>query len=288
MLQVARLAPRLLGGSAELVSQFLLSQLQPDGGFQDRAGDSDLYYTVFGLEGLLALQTPIPSSRIAAYLRTFGDGDELDFIHLTCLARCWVALPPPYRGELPRDAILNRMESYRSTDGGYDHEPGSEMGTIYGCFMALAAYQDLGALPPEPERMLPCIDRLRTDDGGYANQDDLPLGLTPSSSAAAALYRHLDRTPPPGLDRWLLDRAYPDGGFFAIPHAPMPDLLSTAVALHALSGMKADISDVKEACLDFIDSLWTNKGGFYGNWADDTLDCEYTYYGLLALGHLSL
>jgi len=33
--------------------------------------------------------------------------------------------------------------------------------------------------------------------------------------------------------------------------------------------------------------LWTNRGGFYGNWLDDTLDCEYTYYGLLALGHLS-
>ena len=33
---------------------------------------------------------------------------------------------------------------------------------------------------------------------------------------------------------------------------------------------------------------WTNAGGFYGSWADNTLDCEYTYYGLLALGHLSL
>ena len=42
------------------------------------------------------------------------------------------------------------------------------------------------------------------------------------------------------------------------------------------------------ALLDFIDTLWTNRGGFYGNWTDDVLDCEYTYYGLLALGHLSL
>ena len=29
-------------------------------------------------------------------------------------------------------------------------------------------------------------------------------------------------------------------------------------------------------------------GGFHGNWSDDYLDCEYTFYGLLALGHLSL
>ena len=37
-----------------------------------------------------------------------------------------------------------------------------------------------------------------------------------------------------------------------------------------------------------FDSLWNAAGGFHGNWTDDTLDCEYTYYGLLALGHLSL
>ena len=56
MLQVARLAPRQLGESRDLVAAFLRSCLNPDGGFQNRTGDSDLYYTVFGLEGLIALQ----------------------------------------------------------------------------------------------------------------------------------------------------------------------------------------------------------------------------------------
>ena len=40
-------------------------------------------------------------------------------------------------------------------------------------------------------------------------------------------------------------------------------------------------------CLDFLDSLWTNQGSFYGHWADHHLDAEYTFYGLLALGHLA-
>jgi hypothetical protein len=57
--------------------------------------------------------------------------------------------------------------------------------------------------------------------------------------------------------------------------------------LHALAGMHADLEPIKERCLDFIDTLWTSKGAFYGNWADDVTDCEYTYYALLALGHLS-
>ena len=73
-----------------------------------------------------------------------------------------------------------------------------------------------------------------------------------------------------------------------MPHAPMPDLLSTATALHTLAGLQVPLESVKEPCLDFIDTLWTNEGAFHGQWADDHVDCEYTYYGLLALGHLSL
>lgn len=74
----------------------------------------------------------------------------------------------------------------------------------------------------------------------------------------------------------------------ASPLTPMPDILTTAVTLHALDGLQADWHSVKEDCLDFIDTLWDNRGGFYGHWADDALDAEYSYYGLLALGHLSL
>ena len=50
--------------------------------------------------------------------------------------------------------------------------------------------------------------------------------------------------------------------------------------------MQADLSAVKEPCIDFVDSLWSGRGSFHGHWADDELDSEYTFYGLLALGHL--
>ena len=68
---------------------------------------------------------------------------------------------------------------------------------------------------------------------------------------------------------------------------PVPDLLSTATALHALAGMEVSFEPIKERCLDFVDTLWTGKG-FCGHWADDVVDTEYTFYALLALGHLSL
>jgi prenyltransferase beta subunit len=288
MLQVARLAPKLLGDSTDLVADFLISQLNDDGGFAGRDGRSDLYYTVFGLEGLSALRADLPVSRAANYLRSFGDGVDLDFVHLTCLARCWAALPRPLREGAPREALLLRLEDYRSSDGGYDAEPGSEYGTIYGCFLASGAYQDLQGDVPEVSRMLGCLQSLRSSDGGYSNQRDAPVGLTPSTAGAATLLRNLGAPPDRSIGDWLLARCHEQGGFFATPDAPLPDLLSTATALHALVGLHIELEPIKDGCLDFIDSLWTSRGAFFGHWADDAVDCEYTYYGLLSLGHLSL
>lgn len=287
MLQVARLAPKLLNDSTDLVGTFLRSQLSHDGGFLDRDGKSDLYYTVFGLEGLIALRADSPAERTAIYLRSFGDGADLDFVHLTCLARCWAALPSPLRDEVPRAPLLSRLEQYRSTDGGYDTEPAAEWGTVYGCFLALGAYQDLRAEMPDVDRMLRCLSSLRAADGGYSNYRGAAEGLTPATAAVATLLRNVGHPVDGSLGKWLLRRCHERGGFLATPTAPMPDLLSTATALHALSGLHVDLDEIQDLCLDYLDSLWTNRGGFFGHWEDDALDCEYTYYGLLALGHLS-
>lgn len=287
MLQVARLSPKQLGESRQLVTGFLQTQLHKDGGFQDRAGNSDLYYTVFGLEALIALGADLPVASAGAYLRGFGDGDGLDFVHLCCLARCWANLGREL-SQVPVNSILARIESHRAADGGYSTAAEEEHGSVYGCFLAMGAYQDLRRDLPEARGILRCLTHLRADDGGYANQGGSPMGLTPSTAAAATLIRHLGEEAPAELGEWLLSRCHKEGGFFATPAAPIPDLLSTATALHALSGMKVPFDSVREPCLDFLDSLWTNSGGFYGNWTDDAVDCEYTYYGLLALGHLSL
>lgn len=288
MLQVARLAPKLLGDSTALVETFLRSKLNPDGGFADRSGSSDLYYTVFGLEGLLALRVDLPITQVAGYLESFGDGRDLDFVHLACLARAWAALPAARRASVPVDAILAKVETYKTPDGGYAGESGKDDGTLYGVFLALGTYQDLGREIPDAAGLLRCAAKLKADDGGYSNQADVPQGLTPSTAAAVTLFRTLSAPIPRELGPWLLARHRPEGGFFATPLAPIPDLLSTATALHALVGMHANIEPIREACLDFIDTLWTADGGFHGHWADDVLDCEYTYYGLLALGHLSV
>lgn len=288
MLQVARLAPKLLGDSAELVVRFLQSRLHPCGGFLDRDERPDLYYTVFGMEGLVALQAGLPIETIAKWLTTYGDGAELDFVHLCCLARCWAGVGLERLASAQREAIARGIERYRTPDGGYHQAPGRQSGSAYGGLLAGSAYEDLGIAVPAPEQLALSFLALRTPDGAWSNERGQTLGSTTATAAATAFYRHAGLPVPAELGRWLLAQCLPDGGFLAFPKAPLPDLLSTAVALHALAGMETDFSAIKEPCLDFIDSLWSAEGGFHGNWTDDVLDPEYTYYGLLALGHLSL
>ena len=289
MLQVARLAPKLLGESAALVEAFLRSRMTPEGGFLDRNDKPDLYYTVFGLEGLQALLIdPSKKADVRPWLTSFGDGERLDFVHLCCLARCWANAGLDDLPMASREALALRIEAFRCADGGYHQAPGRSKGSAYGCLLAWGAYQDLGGLPPEPWRMAECMGGLRTPDGAWSNEPNVPVGSTTATAAMVALHRHLDMAPPAEAVDWLMRQCLPNGGFLAFPVAPLPDLLSTAVALHALDAVQADFSRLKEPCLDFVDSLWDATGGFHGNWTDDMLDCEYTYYGLLALGHLSL
>ena len=290
MLQVARLAPKLLGESAELVRHFLQSQQNEDGGFQDRSGKSDLYYTVFGLDGLLALQAEVPRTRIATYLKSFGDGEGLDFVHLCCLARAWAAVSTAglKHAELPSAVILRRLEAFRARDGGFHYTRGCESGSAYAAFLAVGAYQDLKADLHDSMRLVQSLKFLETNDGAWANERSVKIGSTNATAAAITTLRNLNVPVNQSAGDWLLARSHPDGGFLAAPGAPIPDLLSTATALHALAGLQVAFDGVKEKCLDFIDTLWTNEGAFHGQWADDDVDCEYTYYGLLALGHLSL
>lgn len=289
LLQVARLAPRLLADSTELVRDFYRRQFNPLGAARDRGGHPDLYYTIFAIAGAQALDVPIPGDATRAWLQSHGDGEQLDFVHLGALARCWAALGPDLPPAPLIDALLARIEAFRKPDGGYDGDPRLPHGTAYGAFVALGAYQDLGRTPPRILDLVRSLKRLETPDGAWSNAPNLPTGALNATAGAVTLVRHLGFPVNPAVGDWLLAQQHPSGGFLAVPRAPIPDLLSTATALHALACLDRRLpSQVHERCLDFIDTLWTADGGFHGHWADDHLDAEYTYYGLLALGHLSL
>lgn len=289
MLQVARLAPSILGEEASgLIRDFILSLQQECGGFADRDEDADLYYTSFAIDALTALQTPLPEESLKTFLdKKLAEVDELDFVHLCCLARCYSSL-----AEKPAPAklapVFKKIETYRCANGGYNQAEDSEKGSAYASFLAYGAYSDHQLELPNAEGVASSLSELLTPTGAWANDVELPVPNIPATAAAITLARNLRLPIPEETTPWILSCLHPAGGFVPFPQAPLPDLLTTAVALHALDGLQVDFENQKDGLLDFVDSLWTAEGGFHGSWEDDDLDIEYTYYGLLALGHLAL
>ncbi len=288
MLEVAARAAKYLESDAtKSISSFVLSKRNPDGGFRGRGGqDSDLYYTVFGAATLRATGSLKALLRLARYIKSFGSGEGLDFTHLACLARLRAGL---MRFSIfGKGQVLQRLEEYRSQDGGYNHsEKEAAHGTSYAAFLALLAYIDMKRPLPDANRLLESLKKLRSDDGGYSNHTESANGSTNATAAAVMVHRLVGKELEDGVSEWLLARHHLKGGFLANPSAPVPDLLSTASALFALDAMNVDLAPVREACIEFVESLWHDSGGFCGNLLDDVPDCEYTFYALLALGCLS-
>jgi hypothetical protein len=277
----------MLGDSVDLIRAFTARQFNEEGAAGDRDGKPDLYYTIFALACAQALDVPVPGERTRAWLTGFGDGSALDLVHLGALARCWAATGGASREV--KAALLSRFEKFRQPDGGYHSQPATGYGTANDAFVALGAYEDLGAKPPRVLELIRGLKRLETDDHAWSNAPGQTTGSLNATAGAVTLITHLGFPVNQAVGGWLLEQAHPGGGFRAVPGAPIPDLLSTATALHALACMDRRLpGEVHERCLDFIDTLWSAEGGFHGHWADDHLDAEYTFYGLLALGHLSV
>ena len=153
MLQVARLARRTLGDAAELVVSFLRSRAVAGGGYGNRSGRPDLYYTSFALDALVALDAlPRGDEQAAAtrdYLCSFADGRGLDFVHRCCLARAWASQPAAALPDAVRAGLLAGVTAHRAADGGYNSRGGAARGSAYGCFLAVNAHADLGRPLPE-------------------------------------------------------------------------------------------------------------------------------------------
>lgn len=274
MLRHAKRARNVLNDSGESTVSFVRSLLLRDGGFRGRGPQSDLYYTVFALEALLVLDADPPLDKIENYLLSFGNGESLDLVHLACLGRCWADLPGGEPPAVVRRAITARIESCRLGSGGYGSFPGNGDGSIYNGFLALGAYQDLGQPLPEPALLV------RSTLPG-------PDDPTPLLSGAVILLEELGAPVPGEWTERLFSRFLDTGGFAALPGLPVADLLSTASALHALRRAGSSLERIKAPCLEFILSLRGDAGGFRGLSVDDRADAEYTFYGLLAAGHLA-
>jgi len=210
-------------------------------------------------------------------------------------------------------------------EAGTDHGT-ADHGTAYAAYLAWLAYNRWHRSMPRPDGVARCLASLKAANGGYANALHSQTGLVTATAAAAILLHELHQAgtdpassdpassatdattagtgkgpkqnpagtgtsgtgtdPEQSLGNWLLAHNTQKGGLKAAAGSPLADLLSSATGLFALRVLGEDIAHIGPSCISFVQSLWQNDGGFSSQCLDSVTDCEYTYYGLLALGCL--
>lgn len=134
--------------------------------------------------------------------------------------------------------------------------------TVYGQFFAFLAGESYSM--PSPTSYLSDTSRLTTT----------------AACCLITMQHQTGKPTDPVLLDWLKARQDTTGGFRASEVAPIPDLLSTAVALFALWL----IGERPLPAARFIEGHWHEKGSFCPTLLDDYSDVEYLFYGLLAIG----
>jgi len=298
------------------IHSFLQSQRHSTGGFVGRCtqGKPDLYYTFFGMAGMLLTGETKSLRPTQQWLETFAlDSPELDFIHLICLARArvmarwmWVFNLPGSRN-LP--ALLNKesgvalakkFQQVRKPFGKEESatlkaaiealqgdEAARRLPELYITFLLYQLYEETQVNTFSPAQITEELDRCLCPDGGYGSSAGMKEGVTSATAAGLVLAKRVGETPAPDAFAWLRQQASETGGFLAAPGAPIADLLGTAVALFAFDYCGERLEDTwLETTEEFVSAHWNEDGGFCGTVLDPDSDAEYTFYGLLALGCL--
>jgi prenyltransferase beta subunit len=291
------------------IKKYLLTQLHPDGGFVDRAGKQDPYYSVFGYTLAFEFDLDISIKKQSSFLENWTVNNKIDFVHAVSLVRCYqLILAIQYkckdgllaktflRSGFFKNEIRNKIikkvirgnkellrfiESFRSKDNGFNYNSlKADKASVYATFLAWTLYQDLGILKDE-KTTLESIRNLRKPDGCFVNEPGSKAGVT--TTTAAGLIMTLDQKDQNAI-LWLKNMWIKHGGFVAAEGVAIADLLSTSTTLLALKLAGESMSPYTDKCTEFINLHWDNSGGFFGSVADTRPDCEYTYYALLALG----
>jgi prenyltransferase beta subunit len=236
------------------IKNYIKGQQTKEGGFADKAGNSDLYYTLFGCLVAEAFEIDEVKPALKAYLKNIIATKELSGIYLKCALIIYAKLfggttPPSIIGTNKRLAaqysdFINVLSYYYSKD----------------YISLLLISQKLKKVKLSAE--MPC-----------------------SVMAASLILQDGKRKQHDEPWQWM-SGYYRNGGFSAFSKIADSDLLSTGVALYSLRFVDSDLSVIKPDCLTYIDSLYS-EGGFCASTYDAGPDVEYTFYGLLGLGSLT-
>jgi hypothetical protein len=245
------------------ITTFIKSQQNKNGGFVDRAGHSDLYYSLFGL--WLSLATD--QSELQKQLKSF------------VLNKTTSESKSPVE-----DLALLLIKSELDTS--------PEKQSVFSIIRTVFKKGRMIELSYQFFLISLVIDAVGKNRGIYYFFARIwiyfykPKGNIPCSLTAALLYaRKILGLNTQNLQKKLSEFVIETGGFKAFEAVENADSLSTGVALFVLKETDFDLRVITPGCLDFVQNNYSD-GAFLSGDGDLTKDLEYTFYGLLALGSL--
>jgi len=285
----------------ETTAAYVLQQQRSDGGFAGRVGDSDLYYTGFALRSLAVLGkcSGNAAERAADFLRGRLSGREsivdlYSLVYAAGLLKFFADID--VLANLQHDwraAIASVMTQLRREDGGYAKGADGQASSTYHTFLVLLCLQAIEIDIPQPGEIASFLLSQRMDDGGFREiRVSRRAGTNPTAAAVAGLetLRRLDEATAADAAEFLVEMQTDEGGFRANTRIPIADVLSTftsLVTLHTLQALQHEELSLP-AVQRFVQSLGDPQGGFLAAAWDDTIDVEYTFYGLGSLALLAL
>lgn len=245
------------------IRTFIVSKQTVQGGFSDRGGKCDLYYTLFGYYLAESLSVNEVMEPLKKYVAATVKTNSLSGVYRYCGAILYAKL-------IGLDAETEKLRQQIVADLTLKNSKQPEYSVFLGV-LALYYLEDY-------------LNIYRVVNQ-YKRSFTLTGNPCPVVAATAILLGMTGNKKPETVDR-LKTFYRENGGFAALQKAPSEDLLSTGVALYAFHFLDADIRLIKPDCLTFVDDLYDN-GGFRATPYDSITDVEYTFYGLLALGSMS-
>ena len=271
--------------------EYLKLAQRADGGFGGRMGDSDLYYTAFGMRGLSILGELYGDTAekaegfLTAEMKT--QQTIVDFFSLFYAANLlkFSAGIDIFADSDPNwpNQIADFLETLRRDDGGYAKATEGGAGSTYNTFLVMLVLELIEREVPDPESILRYLKSQMAEDGGWREIRASKRAGTNPTAAAVAILRMLDRVDDEVKELtidFLFEMQTDEGGLRANTRIPIADMLSSftgGLTLQDLGGF--DEIEV-EPFEKFVNSLQLPSGGFQAAAWDEAHDVEYTFYGL--------
>lgn len=273
--------------------KYVLDQMRPDGGFAGREGDSDLYYTGFGLRSLAILGELYdePAERAAGFLRSqlqiqTSIIDLLSLIYGAKLVEAAAGIDVfATSAEGWAESVANFLNQLRRDDGGFAKSTEGFASSTYHTFLVILCLELLEKPLTDPSRAVEFLMSRRDDDeGGFREiKASKRAGTNPTAAAIGTLriLNALDEESIDGTIDLIAEMQTDEGGLRANSRIPLADMLSTFTGLLTL----IDVGGVEEVNLKSIKQFSESleilpEGGFQAVSLDPAHDVEYTFYGI--------